>query len=212
MQIYSYISGYDITSNYNPNIYNFKIYSTLSSSIYYNLYATTLWSSYYMTVNTFKISTILFNLTKMGWLQKTSLTYGTIVVDVEGSYYINSYNNTLNDFFYGISELFLYSSSLSNNTLCFQSRIDPSTNYIVFSSNSLHYDKLGFRYFMPLWRSCSNSDYPYYAFNTDLCYDTCPITRYYLNTTGSRCDACLYDCYTCTNNSTCDSCSPSDNR
>lgn len=119
MHIYSYITGYDITSNYNPNIYNFKIYSTLSSSIYYNLYATTLWSSYYMTVNTFKISTILFNLTKMGWLQKTSLTYGTIVVDVEGSYYINSYNNTLNDFFYGISELFLYSSSLSNNTLCF---------------------------------------------------------------------------------------------
>jgi hypothetical protein len=165
-----------------------------------------------MTVQNFKISTILFNLTKMGYFQKTSLTYGTLVVTSEGSYSVNFYNKTVNDFFYGISELFFYSSSISNNTLCFQSRIDPSTDYLMFTSNSLHFDKLGFRFFMPLWRSCPNSAYPYYSFNTYLCYDTCPITRYYVNLTGMRCDICLYDCYTCTNNSTCDSCSSSDNR
>jgi hypothetical protein len=78
-----------------------------------------------MTVQNFKISTILFNLTKMGYFQKTSLTYGTLVVTSEGSYSVNFYNKTVNDFFYGISELFFYSSSISNNTLCFQSRIDP---------------------------------------------------------------------------------------
>jgi hypothetical protein len=163
-----------------------------------------------MTVNNFKISTILFNSTKMGWFQKTYLTYGDIIVTSESNYYINAYNKTLNDFFYGISELYIFTTS--NNTLCFQSKIDPLTDYIVFSSNSFHYDKLGFRYFMPLWRSCSDNAYPYYAFYGDRCYDTCETTRYYLNSTGMRCDACLYDCYTCTDNSTCDSCSPSDNR
>lgn len=53
-------------------------------------------------------------------------------------------------------------------------------------------------------RTCP-AGYPYYNISEQLCYDTCNV-RWYGNTVSMTCQACLYDCYTCTNATACATC------
>lgn len=156
------------------------------------------------------ISTFIFNKTTINNRQ-SQIIPGQI--NVSGDISVNpglSYNLGSNDFFIGFNQLYIFTDP--SDPICFNTQIDSFSSQFIFSSNGYGFNLLSFNYFLILWRSCPSISYPYFAYVTEVCYDVYPLVGFFSNIIDERCDRCMYDCHTCTNMSSCDTCSSIDKR
>lgn len=105
-----------------------------------------------------------------------------------------------NNLYYGIHSFFI--SSTSN--IAFSSSYNITSGFLGYSSGiGFSYTKIKFSYMHHKTRVCP-AGYPYYNISEQLCYDQCSVRWY--GSTSMICLPCLYDCYTCSNGTTCSSC------
>jgi len=105
--------------------------------------------------------------------------------------------------YYGLHS-FTVTTGLSS--LNFTSAYTINTGAIGYTSvGGYNYAKMKFSYIHHKTRTCP-AGYPYYNISEVMCYDQCG-ARWFGNTSALTCNACLYDCLSCTSGTTCTSCS-----
>ena len=153
-------------------------------------------------------SRIIFDKTAIEALGNDYFNYGTVTSNNDN---IPGLTTTIppdiipSNLFYGLHSFFI-DTGLSE--LNFTSSYTVNTGAIGYATQgSYNFNKMMWSYMHHKTRNCPPS-HSFYNISELLCYDNCAV-GWYGDLTTMTCKQCLYDCYTCTDASTCATCNSS---